>query len=206
MGARRCRGRGVARRATDWAESSSRKTRISFPLPTSGGADGRRFAGIVYAHQLGATVGQIVAELQLILEASSADELRDSRLVSSPMKRGGGRGAHESFSTACSAVSPLPPPVARRPPSRPPPGARLLPLRVLALLPNVRAFLFQFRLMVLSLHLFDVHRRLGKPHPQRFERLRHDPRHREVAEPFVVGGNHRNHGACFVLVSASASS
>ena len=41
---------------------------------------GRRFAGVVYAHQLRATVGQIVADLQLILEASTADEMRDSVL------------------------------------------------------------------------------------------------------------------------------
>ena len=30
---------------------------------------GRHFAGIVYAHQLRVTVGQIIAELQLIVEA-----------------------------------------------------------------------------------------------------------------------------------------
>ena len=39
---------------------------------------GRHFAGVVYAHQLRVTVGQIVADLRLILEASTADELRDS--------------------------------------------------------------------------------------------------------------------------------
>jgi predicted nuclease of predicted toxin-antitoxin system len=41
---------------------------------------GRRFAGVIYAHQLRATVGQIVADIQLILETSTADELRDSVL------------------------------------------------------------------------------------------------------------------------------
>jgi len=38
---------------------------------------GRHFAGLVYAHQLRATVGQIVADLQLILEATTPDEMRD---------------------------------------------------------------------------------------------------------------------------------
>jgi predicted nuclease of predicted toxin-antitoxin system len=38
---------------------------------------GRHFAGIVYAHQLQATVGQIVADMQLILEAATPDEMRD---------------------------------------------------------------------------------------------------------------------------------
>jgi hypothetical protein len=41
---------------------------------------GRHFAGVIYAHQLRATVGQIVTDLQLILEASTADELRDAVL------------------------------------------------------------------------------------------------------------------------------
>ena len=38
---------------------------------------GPHFAGVVYAHQLRATVGQIVADLHLILKVSTADELRD---------------------------------------------------------------------------------------------------------------------------------
>ncbi len=38
----------------------------------------RHFAGIVYAHQLRVTVGQIVADLQLICEASAAQELYDT--------------------------------------------------------------------------------------------------------------------------------
>ena len=41
---------------------------------------GRHFAGVVYAHQLQATVGQIVSDLQLILEATTSDEMRDSIL------------------------------------------------------------------------------------------------------------------------------
>ena len=41
---------------------------------------GRRFAGVVYAHQLRATVGQIVTDLQLILEASTPAELCNSVL------------------------------------------------------------------------------------------------------------------------------
>jgi hypothetical protein len=41
---------------------------------------GRHFAGVVYAHQLRATVGQIVADLQLILEASTPADLGDSVL------------------------------------------------------------------------------------------------------------------------------
>jgi hypothetical protein len=40
----------------------------------------RHFAGLVYAHQLQATVGQIVADLQLILEATTLDEMRDAVL------------------------------------------------------------------------------------------------------------------------------
>jgi hypothetical protein len=35
---------------------------------------------LVYAHQLRATVGQIVADLCLILEAATPEELRDSVL------------------------------------------------------------------------------------------------------------------------------
>jgi predicted nuclease of predicted toxin-antitoxin system len=41
---------------------------------------GRHFAGVIYAHQLRATVGQIVADLQLILEAATPDEMRNSVL------------------------------------------------------------------------------------------------------------------------------
>jgi len=41
---------------------------------------GRRFAGVVYAHQLGATVGQIVADLQLVCESSTVDEMDNSVL------------------------------------------------------------------------------------------------------------------------------
>ena len=39
---------------------------------------GRHFAGVIYAHQLRVTVGQIVADLQLICEASAAHELYDT--------------------------------------------------------------------------------------------------------------------------------
>jgi len=39
--------------------------------------EGRHFAGIVYAHQLRVTIGQIIADLRLIVEAVTADEIRD---------------------------------------------------------------------------------------------------------------------------------
>jgi hypothetical protein len=39
---------------------------------------GRHFAGVVYAHQLRATVGQIVTDLQLVLETPTPAELCDS--------------------------------------------------------------------------------------------------------------------------------
>ena len=38
---------------------------------------GRHFAGVVYVHQLRATVGQIVTDLQLVLETSTPAELCD---------------------------------------------------------------------------------------------------------------------------------
>ncbi len=38
----------------------------------------RHFAGVIYAHQLRATVGQIVLDLQLICEASAPAELSDT--------------------------------------------------------------------------------------------------------------------------------
>ena len=41
---------------------------------------GRHFAGMVYAHQLQATVGQIIGDLQLIVEVATAEEMRDSVL------------------------------------------------------------------------------------------------------------------------------
>lgn len=41
---------------------------------------GRHFAGVIYAHQLRVTVGQIIKDIQLILDASTADELLDSVL------------------------------------------------------------------------------------------------------------------------------
>jgi hypothetical protein len=40
----------------------------------------RPFAGVVYAHQLHATLGQIISDIQLILEATTADEMRDAVL------------------------------------------------------------------------------------------------------------------------------
>lgn len=45
---------------------------------------GRHFAGIVYAHQLRVTLGQIVEDLELILDASDAEELRD-RVIFLPL-------------------------------------------------------------------------------------------------------------------------
>jgi predicted nuclease of predicted toxin-antitoxin system len=39
---------------------------------------GRHFAGVVYAHQLRATVGQIVTDLQLICEACVAEDLNET--------------------------------------------------------------------------------------------------------------------------------
>ena len=39
---------------------------------------GRHFSGIVYAHQLHVTIGQIIADLQLIVEAATMDEIRDT--------------------------------------------------------------------------------------------------------------------------------
>lgn len=42
--------------------------------------EGRVFAGLVYAHQLHATIGQIIADLHLVLEAATADEMYNSVL------------------------------------------------------------------------------------------------------------------------------
>jgi hypothetical protein len=41
---------------------------------------GRHFAGVLYAHQLQGTVGQIVADIQLVLEVATPDEIRDAVL------------------------------------------------------------------------------------------------------------------------------
>ncbi len=41
---------------------------------------GRHFAGVIYAHQLRATIGQIVADLHLICEAANPGELSDTVL------------------------------------------------------------------------------------------------------------------------------
>jgi hypothetical protein len=41
---------------------------------------GHHFAGLVYAHPLRATVGQIIADLHLILDLAAPGELRDSVL------------------------------------------------------------------------------------------------------------------------------
>jgi hypothetical protein len=42
--------------------------------------NGPDFSGLVYAHQLQATVGQIVTDLQLILEVATLDEMRNTVL------------------------------------------------------------------------------------------------------------------------------
>lgn len=47
-------------------------------------AIGRHFAGIVYAHQLAVTIGQIVNDLELLVEAMPADEIRD-RVIYLPL-------------------------------------------------------------------------------------------------------------------------
>jgi hypothetical protein len=39
---------------------------------------GRHFAGVIYGHQLRVTVGQAVADIQLICEASAPEELYDT--------------------------------------------------------------------------------------------------------------------------------
>ncbi len=41
---------------------------------------GRHFSGIVYAHQLRVTVGQIIADLQLIVKAVTMEEIRNAVL------------------------------------------------------------------------------------------------------------------------------
>ena len=41
-------------------------------------AAGRAFAGVVYAHQRGITVGRAIDDLQLLAQANDADELRDT--------------------------------------------------------------------------------------------------------------------------------
>ena len=41
---------------------------------------GRDFAGVIYAHRRRATIGQIVADLQLVSESSTADDLRNAVL------------------------------------------------------------------------------------------------------------------------------
>lgn len=41
---------------------------------------GRLFAGVVYAHQLQATVGQIITDLQLLVETVLSEEIRNSVL------------------------------------------------------------------------------------------------------------------------------
>jgi hypothetical protein len=38
---------------------------------------GREFAGLVFAHQLGVTIGQMVSDLELIAKASDIDEWRN---------------------------------------------------------------------------------------------------------------------------------
>lgn len=43
-------------------------------------SSGRPFAGVVYAHQLGITVGQAILQLQLVCEAMTGDEVRDTIL------------------------------------------------------------------------------------------------------------------------------
>jgi hypothetical protein len=47
-------------------------------------AAGRRFAGIVFAHQRAVTIGHIVTDLQLIVEAMPPEEIRD-RIVYLPL-------------------------------------------------------------------------------------------------------------------------
>ena len=42
--------------------------------------DGRPFAGLVYAHQLHATVGQLISDLQLIVEAATPNEMKNTVL------------------------------------------------------------------------------------------------------------------------------
>lgn len=38
---------------------------------------GHHFSGVVYAHQLRATLGQIVSDLQIVLEVATDEEMRD---------------------------------------------------------------------------------------------------------------------------------
>jgi hypothetical protein len=47
-------------------------------------AAGRQFAGIVFSHQLGVTIGRIVNDLHLIVEAMPAEEIRD-RVIYLPL-------------------------------------------------------------------------------------------------------------------------
>jgi hypothetical protein len=53
---------------------SSRKTAISSAREHDGRGNIRTFSGIVYAHQLRITIGQMVEDLELIATATSQDE------------------------------------------------------------------------------------------------------------------------------------
>lgn len=40
-------------------------------------AEGRHFAGVVYAHQMRVSIGRCISDLEIIAQASSADEMAD---------------------------------------------------------------------------------------------------------------------------------
>lgn len=67
----------LLQRATDLGRIVFTQDEDFLVLAPRWNAAGRHFAGIVYAHQLRATIGQLVDDLQLIVEVISADEIRD---------------------------------------------------------------------------------------------------------------------------------
>ena len=55
-------------------ESSSVKTKISWPKQPSASEAVSIFAGIIYAHQLGITVGKAVNDLEVLAQVGSLEE------------------------------------------------------------------------------------------------------------------------------------
>ncbi len=68
----------VLRRATELARIVFTQDEEFLALAPQWNRSDRHFAGIVYSHQVRATIGQLVADLQLVVELMSPEEIRDT--------------------------------------------------------------------------------------------------------------------------------
>lgn len=75
----------LLQRATDLGRALFTQDDDLLAIAASWQREGREFAGVVYAHQLGPGIGDVIEDLELIAACATEDELR-SRVIYLPLR------------------------------------------------------------------------------------------------------------------------